>query len=118
MSSVDPAWTGRLAQAQLDAYNRGDIEAFAACYAPDVRVWDLHDGTLRFQGRDVLHETYGRLFAEHPNLHARLDARVVVGATAADRESVTGLRDGQVVEALAIYEVRDRLIQQVWFARG
>lgn len=119
MSDVDPAETERLAQAQLDAYNDRDIDAFAACYAEGVRIWDLHAGTLRFEGRAELRRRYGAQFEAHPDLHARLDSRVIVGATAADRETVRGLApDGAQVEALAIYEVRDRLIQQVWFARG
>lgn len=117
MSDVAAAETERLAQAQLDAYNRGDIDAFAACYAEDVEVYDLHRGTLRFRGRPVLHATYQKVFEQHPELHAHLDGRLVVGATAADRERVTGLRDDEVVEALAIYEVRDGLIRKVWFAQ-
>lgn len=28
-----------LAQAQLDAYNRADLDAFCACYADDVKVY-------------------------------------------------------------------------------
>ena len=96
-----------LAQRQLDAYNARDIDAFAACYAADVQIFDLHSGELR----------YGAQFERCPNLHAELTGRLVVGATAADQERVTGLTDG-VVLALAIYEVRDGLIQKVWFARG
>lgn len=106
-----------LAQRQLDAYNARDIEAFAACYAVDVKIWDLHSGTLRMEGRAALHETYGAQFARCPDLHAELVGRLTVGATCVDQERVTGLTDG-VVHALATYEVRDGLIQQVWFARG
>jgi hypothetical protein len=28
----------RLAQQQLDAYNRADLNAFVACYHPEVRI--------------------------------------------------------------------------------
>lgn len=106
-----------LAQRQLDAYNARDIDAFAACYAADVQIFDLHSGELQYSGRQNLYERYGAQFERCPNLHAELTGRLVVGATAADQERVTGLTDG-VVLALAIYEVRDGLIQKVWFARG
>jgi len=105
-----------LAQRQLDAYNAGDIEAFAACYAPDVRIWDLHSNTVTLQGRPALRERYGALFTRCPELHAELVGRLCLGSTAVDQERVTGMGD-DVVHAIATYEVRDGLIQQVWFAK-
>ncbi len=107
-----------LAQRQLDAYNAGDIEAFAACYAEDVKVWDLHAGTLTYKGRDKLIARYGPLFERCPELHAELVGRVALEHTAVDEERVTGMVEGEVVRAIAVYEVRDGLIVQVWFARG
>ncbi len=109
--------TERLAQAQLDAYNAGDIDAFAACYAEDVEVFDLHSGERRMAGRDALREAYGRLFAENPDQHAELLGRIVQGATAVDHERVTGRARGGVVFAVAIYQVEDGAIRRVWFAR-
>lgn len=113
----DPAQTALLAQRQLDAYNAGNIQDFADCYAPDVQVHDL-GGALRFTGRDALAETYGPVFQAHPDLHATLVGRLVVGETAVDQERVTGLRDDEVVHALAIYRVQNSLITHVWFAMG
>ena len=107
-----------LAQRQLDAYNSGDIDAFAACYAEDVQVWDLHTGELQYRGRARLIERYGALFARCPDLHAELTGRLALTHTAVDQERVTGLIEGEVVHAIATYEVRDGLIIQVWFARG
>ena len=106
-----------LAQRQLDAYNARDIEAFVACYAEDVRIWDLHTQTLRMQGRQALRERYGPMFLAHPDLHAELVGRLAIGSTAVDQERVTGLVEGGVVHAIATYEVRDGLIRQVRFAR-
>lgn len=112
---IDPEQTRRLAQAQLDAYNRHDIEAFAACYAEGVEVYDL-GGAMRFKGRDQLYETYKAVFTAKPELHAHLVGRLVVGDTAVDQERVTGMRDdGEEVHALAIYKVSGGLIQAVWF---
>ncbi|MCP4869643.1 MAG: DUF4440 domain-containing protein [Proteobacteria bacterium] len=109
--------TERLAQAQLDAYNAGDIDAFAACYAADVEVFDLHSGTLTFAGREALRERYGRLFESQPNQHAELLSRIVHGQTSVDHERVTGRTSGGTVFAVAIYQVVDGAIRKVWFAR-
>jgi hypothetical protein len=103
------------AQAQLDAYNARDIDAFVACFAPDVELFDLRSGASRGQGRAQMRRDYGALFARATTLCARVTHRGVVGNVAFDREVVTGLRD-EPVHAMAIYEVADDgLITRVWF---
>jgi len=106
----------RLAQAQLDAYNSGDINAFAACYADDVEV-HLLGGELLYRGVGRLREQYGPYFAANPNLHAKLLSRTVQGDFAIDHEHVTGFAKGGELFAVAIYEVREDLIQKVWFIK-
>lgn len=106
----------RAAQRQLDAYNKRDADGFAACFHPEVRLFDLKSGELRGEpGRDALRATYGSVFERCPELHAEVTSRAVVGNTAFDREVVTGLKD-HTVHAMAIYEVdADELITRVWF---
>ncbi len=101
---------------QLDAYNRRDIDAFAACFHPEVQLFDLKTGAPRGEpGRAALHATYGAVFARCTALHAEVTSRVTVGNVAFDREVVTGLRD-DIVHAMAIYEVDEAgLITRVWF---
>lgn len=102
-------------QAQLDAYNAHDIEAFLATYAPDVKIWD-HPSTLRMEGHDTLRQRYGALFAGAPDLVATTTTRIAQGRYVIDHETVTGV-PGAPMSVAAIYEVRDGLIQNVWFAR-
>ena len=66
-----------MAQRQLDAYNARDIEAFLACYAPDVEVRDFPSGALTMEGREAMRARYGDMFARCPDLHARLYAEAV-----------------------------------------
>ena len=106
-----------LAQRQLDAYNGRDLEAFLACYAEDCVVRSHPAGTEMMHGREGMRERYGRLFEEHPELHCTLLARVEHEVFAIDHEHVEGLKPGEVVYAVAMYEVRDGLIQNVWFLR-
>ncbi len=103
------------AQAQLDAYNARDIDAFVECFSPNVELFDLKSGASRGQGRAKMREDYGALFERASELCARVTHRGIVGNVAFDREVVTGLRDVPV-HAMAIYEVADDgLISRVWF---
>ena len=104
----------RLAQRQLEAYNRHDLDAFLECYADDVVVRDLVSGEVQLEGRAAMRERYGAMFAQG-TVHAELVGRMVVGDVAVDQERVTGHPRGGVVHALAHYAVHDGRIQQVWF---
>lgn len=100
----------QVVQAQLDAYNNRDIEAFAANFAEDVSVY-----SVMYAGREKLKASYGRMFANTPELHAELIKREVDGNTITDHERVTGIGPTGVIEAIAVYEVEHGLIQRVTF---
>jgi hypothetical protein len=104
----------RIVQQQLEAYNRRDIDAFVATYAPDVRGYRYPDQPT-FVGLDSLRAGYARLFETAPALHATVRQRIVQGRFVIDHEEVTGLPNGRTVRAVAIYEVRDGLISSVRF---
>ncbi len=107
----------RAAQRQLDAYNAHDIDAFVACYHPDVEAFDLKTGEQQLCGRAQMHATYGEMFERAPEVHASVTSRSVVGNMAFDQELVTG-RGTDVLRVMAIYEVdEDELITRVWFVR-
>ncbi|WP_157729485.1 nuclear transport factor 2 family protein [Tumebacillus algifaecis] len=105
------------AQRQLEAYNRGDIEAFMACYAPDVVVEDAA-GNVMMQGWDAMYKSYAHMFAQSPDLHCTLVSRIVVGNYVLDEENVTG-RPGttEMSHVVAVYQIADGLIQHVRFIR-
>ena len=106
----------RAAQAQLDAYNAQDIDAFVACYAEDVEVCDLASGDVTGAGRAWMREVYGEMFAQYPDCRAHVASRSVVGRFVFDHEIVTGR--GEPLVVMAIYQVDEGgLIARVWFAR-
>jgi len=76
-------------QAQLDAFNTRDLEAFIACYAPDVII-EGADGAVMMRGHEELRAMYGQLFAQSPELHCEVTSRIRVGAYAIDEEHTTG----------------------------
>lgn len=105
-----------IVQRQLAAYNARDLEAFVACFSEDVVVRELQDGEIIAEGRTAFRDTYAPLFANCPDLHAKIVHRICKEDTVIDHENVTGMRDNEMVEAVAIYQVQDSLIHRVWFA--
>jgi hypothetical protein len=99
---------------QVGAYNAGDVDAFAACYAEDLVIVDAA-GTELTRGRAQLIEQYGRWFAANPELHAEIVSRIEIGAFVIDAERVSGTPEGDM-QAVAIYRVDDAgLIDRVQF---
>lgn len=66
-----------LAAAQLDAYNRADLDAFCACYSNDVRVF--RDGELISEGAVAFRARYQALF-ERGEFGARVETRQLEAA--------------------------------------
>ena len=84
-----------LAQRQLDAYNAGDLDAFVACYHPDVVVWE--DGEVSVRGRTAFRERYEDLFAGG-GFGASVPGRLAEGPHCVDlevwwREAEDGMRN-------------------------
>lgn len=105
-------------QAQLDAYNRKDIDALLSTYAPDAQQFMLH-GECFARGHEEMRQRFLARF-EEPDLHARLLSRVVVDNIVTDAELITrNFPEGRgTLEMLCIYEVVDGLIQRASFATG
>ena len=76
-----------IVQAQLEAYNRRDIEALLATYAPDAEQFALH-GERMAKGHAEMRPRFLARFAE-PDLHARLVSRVVMANAVVDVEIIT-----------------------------
>lgn len=105
------------AQAQLDAYNARDIDAFVAAYTDDVAVYRAPATAPVIVGKAAFAEHYRRHRFTLPGLHAELVARMVIGHTVIDHERVTGLGPAPV-EVAAVYEVTPKGIARVWFFGG
>jgi hypothetical protein len=100
---------------QFVAYNNRDIEAFANCFAKDVQVFSLNQKKLLMDGREAFKAYYKDLFEKSPHLNARLINRSTFSNFVTDQEEVTGRAGVARLSAIAIYEVKNDLIQNVWF---
>ncbi len=106
-----------IAQAQLDAYNAQDLDAYCAFFTDDVVVADLN-GAPNLEGIDAYRARYEGAFAKFPKNRADLLARMVVGQTVIDHERVDrGNGVDPVFEVAAIYTFRDGKIARVDFVK-
>lgn len=113
-------------QAQLEAYNAGDVERFMACYSADCVVED-GAGNRLLTGHTEMQPRYETLFKNSPNLHCELIHRIRIGSYVIDEERITG-RVPAMNHAVVIYRLNnggvsggggdaDRLIEHVRFLR-
>ncbi len=105
-----------IVQAQLDAYNARDLEAFAATYTDDIEISNFPDAGVS-RGIDLLKQRYQKMFDNTPNLHAKITGRIVQGEYVIDHEFVTV--NDRHIQAVAIYHVdmEKQKIDKVWFIR-
>lgn len=103
-------------QRQVDAYNRHDIEAFVATYAPDVQILLFPSGEVLIEGHAALRQEYAQLFASQKP-RVQVMERLLIGAFVIDQERATRATGG-IFEVVAIYEVAAGQIRRVWFLRG
>lgn len=105
-------------QAQLDAYNARDIEAFMRCWAEDCKYYTFPD-TLIADGAEAIRARHVERFKE-PNLFGALRARFSVGTLVVDHETVTRtFPEGPgEVDVICIYEVEGGRIARAWFRMG
>jgi hypothetical protein len=105
-------------QAQLDAYNQRDIDAFMLTFSDDCSLYRLGDNTPWAQGSDQVKKIYQGMFEQSPELHSKLLSRSVVGNTVFDHEWITG-RNGsdEPLELMMIYVVENGKIAKAYSVR-
>ena len=108
MSAID------VVQRQLDAYNAHDLAGFVAAYSDTVQVFRMPATEPAITGKAQLAAFYSTRRFNVPGLKAELVNRMVVGDKVVDHEHIIGLSDG-VLNAVAVYQVVDELIANVWF---
>ena len=105
-----------IAQGQLDAYNKQDLEGFLSWYADDVAVYNFPN-ELVYQGKEQMRKIYAAGWAKNPKQKAEVTNRMVLGDTVMDKEHVTGRANGKPLEVVAIYKIEKDKIKQVYFVR-
>jgi len=106
-----------IVQREVNAYNARDLEAFVATYSPDVKFYHLGETRPFLTGREEIRKRYADFFLRATKLHCEITSRIVQGNHVIDQEKVTGRPDGKTIHAVLAYEVKDGLINQVWFVK-
>jgi hypothetical protein len=106
----------RVVQAQVDAFNRRDVDAFMANYAPDAIHWEYPADTV-FAGAARIRAHYTELFSDPDasRLHATVRERIVKGRFVIDEEYIVGLPADDPHVSVIIYEVVGGRIRNAWF---
>lgn len=102
----------QLAEAQFEAYNARDLEAFIACYSDSVQVFRPPAPQPTLVGKAAFAEFYATQRFNRPALRAELINRMTFGNTVIDHERIHGIGD-QPLEMAVVYLVQHGLIQTV-----
>jgi hypothetical protein len=109
-----------LSAAQLVAYNAADIDAFCACFHPEVEVLD-EQGVRTLVGMASFRERYGALFRDWAP-RATVDARLLLEPHVVEDEqwSRTHRLTGEVLSGrvLVRYTAAEGAIRWVEFLRA
>jgi uncharacterized protein (TIGR02246 family) len=103
-------------EAQLHAYNAGDVERFLSSYSPDVVVEDGAGHTL-MRGREQMRLEYTAFFAGYPDLRGEVVQHTAIGDYVIDEEVIRG-GESEPVRAVVIYHVAEGLIDHVRMYEG
>ncbi len=105
-----------LIQAQFDAYNAQDLDAYCAFFADDVIVAD-YNSAVTVEGIAAYRAKYLQVFADFPQNKAELLNRMAVGDFVVDHERVVRSPGGTTFEVICIYTLAAGKVARVDFAK-
>lgn len=111
-STPDEASVEAIIQRNLEAYNARDIDAFMKDYSDNVKLYQ-YPNTLQTEGKETMRKSYQNWFESVKDLRAFVKKRIVFGNKVIDHEQVTA--NGQILNAVAIYEIENGKIVRVTF---
>lgn len=104
-----------VADAQLEAYNSKDLDAYCALFHDGAVLVNLPSQEVIAEGIAAIREMYTARF-QTPGLRCEVHHRSEIGNIAIDRETVH--TDGNApVDILAMYEVTESKIARIFFVR-
>lgn len=110
-------------QANIEAYNRHDLDALMVTFGPNIELVDLMTGSSIAKGIPAVKAYYEARFKANPKLQAEVIHRFIQGATVFDQERLTGAlstpggQERPPCTVVVISEITDAKISRVWFVR-
>jgi hypothetical protein len=105
-----------IAQKQMETYNARNIEAYAALFSDDVKVYD-YPKELRYEGKDKLIARYGDFFKNTPELYSFIEKRIICDNAIIDQEKVIYKKGGIPKEYIVMYVVENEKIAEVYYLK-
>lgn len=106
-------------QQLLDAVNHRDLGSLVACFAEDYANETPAHPQRGFRGRDQVHRNWTQIFAQVPDVQARVSRSVTDGSSSWTEWRMTGTRrsDASAFEmtGVVIFKVTDGLIESASF---
>jgi imidazolonepropionase-like amidohydrolase len=103
-----------LIQRQVNAYNARNIDAFLATYSDNIELYNFPDSLIG-KDKQKMRAIYANMFKNVTSLHCEIVERIKLGNTIIDHERVKF--NDKIINAIAIYEVKDGKIVRVTFKR-
>lgn len=111
LGQSDTKTAEQIVQANLDYYNKRDLEGFMSYFSADIKLYNFADNKLVIEGLEQCRKVYKELFDLSPKLHSTILKRIVFDNKVIDHESIVGRRGtDDVFEIVLIYEVKDNKI--------
>ena len=107
----------KIVQRQLDAYNKRDLDLFLSFYSPTVDIYNFLESKPYISGQAEMKKVYRDVFGSSPALNAKIEGRIVFDNKVIDHEQVTGRKGVDFLEVVVIYEIKNSLIDKVYFIR-
>ncbi|MGB5498707.1 MAG: nuclear transport factor 2 family protein [Maribacter sp.] len=101
-----------IVQKQVEAFNRGDLDAFVSCYTKNVLVQNFPNDTS-YVGKSNMKASYKKYFTHNPDTKVKVTNLIVIGNTVIDEELVSV--SGKNHQLVAIYEVTNGNIKSMTF---
>lgn len=114
--SDDAARNGQAIDALVIAYNSHDARAFADLFQPDAVHGNLNAGD-GLRGREAIHRRYMEVFSTYPQNRTEVIHRIAYGPFVIDHEKVQRSPGAEPFDVVAIYTMRDGLIDRLDFVR-
>lgn len=105
-----------IAQKQMETYNSRNIEAYAALFSDNIKVYDFPK-KLRYEGKDKLIEYYGAFFKKTPELYSFIEKRIITDNKIIDQEKVIYTKGGTPKEFVVMYVVENGKIAEVYYIK-
>ncbi|MFC7290463.1 nuclear transport factor 2 family protein [Hirschia litorea] len=107
----------QLVQAQLDAYNAQDLDAFCGCFSDEVFVTS-YLGEAICSGIGAFRERHVGIFGDFPKNRAKLMSRMVLGNTVIDHELVDRGNGDPDFQVGCIYTINNARISRIEYVKA